>query len=148
MVLSATILRDTTFWIKDLIQDNITDPITRPAGQSFILTAYPQRAVTYPIITVKDLNTESTIPSGMQSEVFLNYQTFEIRIWARTIKEKNDLYDQIYDLFRINQIGTASESQAQNLHDLKFTSVVNIDEPGDGNPKSKIITIKYLYITQ
>ena len=53
---TTTFLADTIMLIRIEIQDNITDPIssTRPSSEKFVVTAYPQRGVSYPIITVVD----------------------------------------------------------------------------------------------
>lgn len=146
MVATATILRDVLFFLKNDFQNNITDPIssTRPAGEQFVMTSYPQRAVTYPIITIKDLNSEDVTQLGFQSEAMQHYVTMEIRIWARTVAQRDQITDSVYNRLRDNQIGISGTSQANDIHDFRLLSMTNIDE-ADG-PKSKILTIRYLFI--
>jgi hypothetical protein len=147
MVTSTNIIRDTIYFIKNKILNNITDPIAsnRPSTESFVMTSYPTKPVRYPLITIKDTNSEDIKILGLQSQAMHHYITMEVRIWARTVQERDTLTDSVYDKFRTSQIGASNTSQADNLHDFKILSMVNIDE-ADG-PKSKVIQIKYLYIS-
>ena len=146
MVESATIQRDTIFFIKDLLDGLVTDPISssRPANQKFILTAYPQRRTQYPVITIKLINQEAPIQLGFQAEAMPVVITAEIRCWGRTTKERDDMADSTFSVLRTNQIGSSGESQANDLHDLKLLSEVEVNEPN--GPKSKLLTISYLFI--
>lgn len=104
------------------------------------MTSYPRRDTTYPLITIKDINLESISPLGMQSEAMLITISIEVRIWARNTKERDVLADQIYHLLRTNQIGTSGTNQANDLHDFKMISSVNVDED---TIKSKVMTFEY-----
>jgi len=145
MVQSQTILRDTIFYVKDFLLDNITDPIssTRPSGQSFVLTAYPERDVVLPIITVKDTNSFNNGMLGFQSEASEHFIEIEIRIWARTNAERDKIADEIYQEIKDNQIGASGTSQANDIHDLRLLSSVNVDEP---KIRSKVMTFRFLFI--
>lgn len=148
MVSSVSILADTLYFLKSFLGggSGVTDPIssTRPAGQAFVMTSYPTRAVTYPLITIKDLNTNSGRALGLQSEAHFTTLTFEVRVWARNIKERDQLADSVYNKLKDNQIGASGTSQANDLHDFQLLSSVNVDEnPG---PKSKIMTIQYRFV--
>lgn len=146
MVSSTTILRDTLFFLKDYLDGEVTDPITRPTNEKFIMTSYPTRAVTYPIITIKDLNMESRMTLGFQSEASLVIIDMEIRIWANDTKTRDTISDQVFDKLRTNQIGTSGTSQANQLHDLRLLSSVNVDEV-DG-PKSKVMSFRFIFIAE
>src|SRR3990167_998389 len=145
MVQSQSILADTIFYVKDFLNSNITDPITRPGNEDFIMTSYPTRAVRYPIITIKDLNSNDLGALGLQSEASLYYIDMEVRVWGRNVKERDQLAQEIYNDLKNNQIGASGTSQANDLHDFRLLSMVNLSE-ADG-PKSKIITFRFMFIS-
>jgi len=94
MVVTATLLRDTLFFVKDLLDGNVTDPISasRASNQAFIMTSYPSRPVRYPLITIKDLSTDALITLGFQAEAQQMFITLEIRAWGRTTKERDEMF--------------------------------------------------------
>lgn len=144
---SSTFLADAIILIRDKLRSNITDPIvsSRPSTQSFVYTSYPQKGVTYPIITVVDRGVAQTRKLGMGSEGTLISLTLEVRIWARNIKERDELFDKVYDYLRNNQLDTGGLVEAQ-LFDFTLTSAVNISEPGEQGVKSKVCEIKFLFV--
>ena len=143
MVNWATIIADVLWYLRDFLASNISDPITRPSGERFVMTSYPSRAVTYPIITIKDMNSEDEGMLGFQSEAAKHYITIEIRVWVRTTKERDQMSDEIYQELKDNQIGTTGTSQAFDLHGLKLLSRININED---KIKSKVFQIQFLFI--
>lgn len=143
MVNSQTILGDTLFFVKDFLDSNISDPISRPSGHKFVMTSYPERPTRYPLITIKDINLDSN-PLGIQSEHQLINITLEIRVWGRTISERDKLSQEVIHDLRNNQIGSSGTFHANDLFDFKLLSAINLDEP-DG-PKSKILQINMIFI--
>jgi len=146
MVNSTNFIADIIYFIKNDLNSNVADPIsaTRKAGSSFIMTSYPQRAVDYPIITIKLIN-QSAKRAGMQTEAMDVIITLEIRIWARNQKEKDNISNLVYKRLRDIQFTATTGSVANNLHHYKLNSDVEIDEPGDGNPKSRILQVEYKF---
>ena len=144
MVQTITLLADTLYYVKNFISGNTTDPISRPSNESFVMTSYPTRPVRYPLITIKDTSSFDNGSLGFQSENSMFYIDIEIRIWARNVKERDTLAQEIYNDLKANQIGASGTSQANNLHDLKLISMVNIDE---SEVKSKIMTFRFLFIS-
>ena len=146
--MSTNILRDVIFYIKDFLDGQITDPLssTRPAQEKFIMTSYPQRPVRAPFITIKDINSFDSETLGLQSEAMRHYTDIEIRIWARNVQERDEMADSIYQLLKDNQIGTSGTSQAADLHDFKLLSMINIDDPNPPGIKSKILTLRFMFI--
>jgi len=142
---SATFVADTVNFIRDKLNSNITDPISHTGNEKFVLTSYPQRPVKYPIITVKDSAITQPIRLGMQSEGTAIVMTIEIRIWGRNVKERDELFDSVYDYLRTNQYG-GDDIIAANLHDFKLNSLVNVDELGESGIKSKVMEVQYLFI--
>lgn len=143
MVNSNTIIRDVVFFIKNFLSSNLTDPETsrRPANQQFIMTSYPSRPVTLPVVTIKDINSTSQ-NLGFQSEATWHEISIEVRVWGKTTKERDSLADLIYQLLKDNQIGASGTSQANDLHDFKLISSTNIDSE-EPTVKSKVMTFSY-----
>lgn len=142
MVSSATVLRDTIFTIKSFLSGNLPDSISnRPANQSFIMTSYPTRETTYPLITIKDTNSFDQTWLGLQSEAMAHYIEMEIRVWANNVKNRDDLAGSIYNIMRQNRFGAAGFTGSE-LHDMRLLSSVNVDDPS--GPKSKVMSYRFL----
>jgi len=145
---SATFLADAVNLIRNKLRTNITDPLvaSRAANEKFVLTAYPKRAVTYPIITVIDRGISQPQRLGMGSEGTAINITLEIRAWARNVRERDELFDEIYDYLRTNQLDATTGLVASNLLGFEMTSALNVDEEGDAGIKSKVIEVRFLFI--
>ena len=147
-VSSATFLADSIILIRDKLKTNITDPITssRPSGETFVRTAYPKRAVTYPILTVTDRGMVQPQRLGMASEGTLIMMDIEIRVWARNVAERDELTQQVYNYLRTNQLDTTTGLADSNLHDFTLSSVVNVDEEGEAGIRSKVCEYRFLVV--
>ena len=147
-----TFIKDIVIFLRDFLQSNITDPLgaSRPSGQKLVYTSYPTKSVTYPIITVKNINIEDTGRLGMQSEVRQAMMTIELRIWARNTKERDEMSQEIINDLRTNEFpaSTSGTSTFAGMHDFKLLSAIEIDEDkvGEETVKSKIIEIQYFLI--
>ncbi len=139
---SATFTADLVNYIRDLLNTNITDPLNRSLQERFVMTEYPRRKVSYPIITVTDMGTNQESPLGMGSQGTILRLGVEIRIWARNVKERDELFGSIHEYLRTNQL-VGDDITKANLHDFKLDSVVNVSED---NVKSKIMEVSYLFI--
>ena len=144
-ITASTFISDTVKFIRDDLDSNVTDPVSasRSGRERFVMTSYPQRPVLYPIITVVSENVFQVQRLGIRSEGIWFENTFEIRVWARNMKEKDDLTEKVLTRFRTNQFGGAGPSVDFGLHDLTVLSVIPVDEPGDGAIKSSVITISF-----
>jgi len=69
----------------------------------------------------------------------------EIRIWARNQKEKDDLANQVYKKLRDLQFTASTGSEVNGIHDFTLNSATEVDEPGEGNPKSRIMQVRYKF---
>ena len=143
----STFLADTVILLRDEILDNITDPISasRNSTQKFVITSYPRRNVTYPVVTVIDRGISDWRQSGMQSTISVQRLGIEIRIWARSHREKDELSQQVMDRLRSRVV---TFSSTEKLHGMKIDSMENVDEPGENGIKSKIINISFLEILE
>lgn len=144
-VSSSTFLSDTTILIRDDLLTNITDPLSssRTGNEKFVMTGYPQRAVRYPIITVVNTNIDTSARLGMQSVLHLTNIPLEIRVWARNVKERDELTQSVINRLRSTDLTT---SVPANLISFTVQSAVNVDEPGDAGIHSKVITVNYQFI--
>ena len=136
---SSTFIADLVNLIRDKLQSNITDPLSRA---KFVFTSYPQREVIYPIITVTDTGSRQEGKLGMGSQGTMIRLGVEIRIWARNVKERDELFDAVQNYLRTNQIAGDDLNDA-NLYDYSMDSVVNVSEP---DVKSKVMEVTYLYL--
>ena len=147
-VATNTFLSDSTIFIRDELRDNVTDPIAaaRAANEKFVMTAYPQRNVTYPIITVQNTDTSVLTGLGMQSELhWINIQ-LEVRIWARNVKERDQLTQEVINQLRDFELDNDGTVNA-GIFGFDFTSAVNIDESiGDASIRSKVIEFQYKFV--
>ncbi len=144
MVESATFIRDVLFFIKNELL-NISDPLSGRSSQSrFVMTSYPQRLVQYPLITIKLTNQEA-LPAGMQVTAMDVTINIEVRIWGRNQKEKDELANDCYKHLRDIQFTASTGSIAKNLHNFTLISSSELDEPGEDQPKSRILNIQYRF---
>ena len=145
MVSSDTFVRDTLYFLKNDLLTNITDPLVgvRDSKSSFIMTSYPQRPVQYPLITIKPTNFTAN-RSAMQSNNMDMQMIIEVRVWARNQKEKDQLFELVFSRLRKIQFAT-NGTQSNNLHDFKQSSAVDVDEDGDGTPKSRVMEVVYKF---
>lgn len=146
MTTRASLLKDVLFFLKNDLLSNIDDPIesSRKSNSKFIVTSYPKVEVQYPIITIKCTNIEAP-RAGMQTTALNTTLTLEIRIWARDEREKDTVYNQAMDRLANIQFTALTGSIANDLHDFRLLSSVEVDEPGDIGIKSRIIQIQYKF---
>lgn len=125
MVLSnATVLRDTLFQFKNFLSGAIADPISnRPSNQSFVMTSYPKRPTEMPMITIKDTNSTDVTWLGLQSESMMHQIDVEVRVWSKSVTQRDGIAGSVYNAIRTNRM----EFAGSNFHDLKLQSMVNID---------------------
>lgn len=144
----STFVKDTTIQLRNQLRDNITDPIsgTRPTGQKFILTTYPDESTVYPVITlqVTDINANSAL--GMQSVLHNTALPIEIRVWSQKVSQKDSLTQDVLNELRSIQHTITTGTVQAGLFDFKMLSAVNVDEPGQDGIKSKVMTVQYSYI--
>ena len=145
---SSTFIADTIILIRDKLRSNITDPLVgvRACTERFVMTSYPQRNVTYPIITVTDRGINQAGRLGMASEGTLISIDVEVRVWARNVRERDELSQQIYEYLRTNQLDTTTGLAESNLHDFSLMSAVNVDEIGEQAVKSKVMEYRFLVV--
>ena len=145
---STNFLSNAIILIRDKLKTNITDPISsiRPATEKFVMTSYPKRNVTYPIITVTDRGIIQPQRLGMASEGTVLTIDIEVRIWARNVVERDELTQQVYDYLRTNQLDATTGLSNSNLHDFSLQSAVNVEEGGEAGIQSKVCEYRFLLV--
>ena len=149
-IASATFLTDTITFVRDKLDANVTDPISgsRAGRDRFVMTSYPQRTVKYPIITVVDSGISDERRLGLQSEATFMVYNVEIRIWARNVKERDSLTQEVYTFLRTNQFDgpplTDGASVGFGLHDFALVGATNVNDfNGDASVRSKVLEFRY-----
>ncbi len=142
---NSTFIADTVNFIRDKLNSNITDPISSRSGSDrFVRTSYPKRSVVYPTITVVDNGSSQLARLGMRSEGTIMRIPLEIRIWARNVKERDELFDEVYQYLRTNQFSNDNINGA-NLHDFAMSSAVNVPSV---KIQSKVMEVSFLFIAE
>jgi hypothetical protein len=142
---ASTFITDTIKLVRDQLNTAITDPIaaSRSGRDRFVMTSYPQRPVKYPIITVTEDGFDQDRQLGMKSEATEITFPIEIRVWAKNVKQKDSLAQEVYDFMRTNQIEGSNKWVDEGLFDFNMTTSTNIDEDGNNAIKSKIMTYTF-----
>jgi len=147
---TSSLLSDCILAMRDFLVTNISDPLStaRPTGERFVMTSYPRRIVSYPIITVLG-SVLGDKQLGQQSEIRRVDIELQVRIWARNEKEKNTIYDEVYNDVKANQFPFSTTGTWDNLglQDFSLKSAVDLDEEGEEGCKSKIIKYGLFFIT-
>ncbi len=139
---SATFLADSVILIRDKLRTNIT------SVSSKVYTSFPKRGIVYPIITVVDRGITQPQRLGMGSEGTALNITIEIRIWGRNVKERDEIFDSVYDYLRTNQLDDGTGLVASNLNGFQLLSAVNVDDEGEEGIKSKVMEVGFLFISE
>ena len=145
MVISTNnFISDSTLLLRTIVSSGVTDPIsgTRPSNTQFVVTAYPEKTVAYPHISIQNTNISSR-KLGMASELSYCSIPMEIRVWALSIGKRDDLTEQTINTLRKAQYGAGSTSVPNELYNFDINSAVSVSEPGKGQPKSKVIQVQY-----
>jgi len=137
---SATFLSDTIILIRDKLKANISSINSR------VYTSYPKKDVIYPMISVTDRGIIQPSRLGMASEGTIITIDVEIRVWARNVKERDEIFQDIYQYLRTNQLDSDTGLADSNLHDFTLMSVVNIDESGEAGIQSKVMEVRFLIL--
>ena len=139
-VSSSTFLADTIILIRDKLKTNISSVNNR------VYTSYPSHDVIYPMISVTDRGIIQSQRLGMASEGTILNMTVEIRIWTKSVKDRDEITQEVYDYLRGNQLDATTGLSDSNLHDFSLSSAVNVDEEGTAGIRSKVCEYKFMVI--
>jgi len=130
-------------FIRDLLNTELTDPLTRAGNEAFVMSSYPGRDVRYPIITIKSEGTSQVARLGMRAESDFLLLNFEIRVWAKNERQKDELAEQVYTALRQNQTNTSTGTIDNCLFGFILNGIVDVDETGLPGIKSKVMSVSY-----
>ena len=148
----VSILHDVVIRMKQILASGITDPLSRGGGGStFILSSYPKRKVSYPVITINS-NFGPGTKLGMQSEGVMVPVNVYVDVWTTDVKQKDTLAGSIFNLLRTTQLGlngtVGSGTSLERLYDFNIRSMVDFDEPGKEGLHRKAMEFGYKYLTE
>lgn len=145
---SGSIPHDATLLLRAIIASGTTDPLsgTRATNGEFVMTSYPTRPVQYPIITVL-CSPAGTEPLGSNTESVEMSLNFEMRVWARNMKERDELLGGLMNTLRTSQKDASpiSGTEACGLYNMVMGETAPVDEPGVAGVKSMILPVSYKF---
>ena len=138
-------IKDGIFVIGSLLAESITDPqsTNRTSNEKFVLTAWPDRPVRYPVISVEqtELNSKSIGTKGLNSLTSIN---MEIMIFSKSTNERDILAGSIFAVMEQNQ----AVISASGLIDQRFYNITNMDDSGSQGLHKKLLGVKYSWPSQ
>jgi hypothetical protein len=98
MVDKSQLIQDTTIKLRDYLRANLTDPKGR-SGSEWIFTSMPRREVDKPFIVVEQDGLHGSAAHGVSGAVISDRPRVvkKIEVWARNMKERDELTGQILD---------------------------------------------------
>ena len=150
-IADQSILHDVVIRMKTLLASGITDPLSRGgAGSSFVMAAFPEKKVNFPIITVK-ANMGTSTKMGMYSEMAFIPVNVGLDVWTKSTKQRDEISGSIFNLLRTSEYDidatTGSGTILERLYDFKLLGTVDLDEPGKDGLHRKVINCRYNYVT-
>jgi hypothetical protein len=143
---ASTYITDSVLFVRDKLRANITDPLNRSgSGANWIFTAFPEQNPIYPIIVVRKTGGGETQRLGHQSSAQWCPITIEIRVYSKTVRERDSLAQAVHHYLRGIQLGTNSSTEYE-LFDFKLNSSVPVDEPGQSGIHSEVMECVYYAI--
>lgn len=110
---------------------------------SFVRTHWPERNTDYPMVSVS-VNANGNSKTGVSCSNFFNNCTAELRVWSKSIKQRDDIVDDVLTVLSRN-IGSACVDP-YNLFGLKLSNYNVIEEEGKWGVKQGIM--EYDFIVQ
>lgn len=142
----STYVSDSVLFVRDKLRAGVTDPLSRSgSGTEWIFSAFPDKNPVYPIITVRKTGGGASQRLGHQSQGQWCPVQIEVRVWARTVKERDTLAQAVHNLLRTVQLGTNSTDEYE-MFDFGLNSSVPVDEPGENGIHSEVMECVYYVI--
>lgn len=145
---SSRPIKDGVLLLKDLISGGIADPVSgnrTSTTSKFVMASYPKREVIYPLITISQ-NGMNGQRAGMNSEVMFDRMRFQVDVWAKDVKYKDEIAGSVIQVLRTSQDTATSGTQAFGLYDFRLINTTDIDDPDIEGVHRKVIEFDYLYI--
>lgn len=143
MVNTGSVLRSSITYIRSVLASGVTDPIsaTRASDSSFVVTNFPEKSVNYPIIVIStELGASSKL--GLYSEGLKTSLRLSVDIHSKTVKQRDQLSDDVFHHLRTTQSGTKSN----NLYDLRLLATQSQNEMGREGIHRRTLEFSYLFL--
>jgi len=141
-VSSASIIGDIVIKLKTLLTTNL--------ASGTVYTAYPHKSVDYPYITITHAGfRDEHVAIG--TEYKRAFITVRIEVWSQSTKERDEIWDDIYDELRHHYItldGSGDSITSIRLFDPVILSCMDIDTDsprGSGHIHRKISEIQFTF---
>jgi hypothetical protein len=140
-----TLIHDKTLYLRGLLASGVSDPLgtgTRVSGIGFVMTNFPEREASYPLITIR-LEPKSSQTLGVFSNVSKIDLTAEVQIYCKNAKQRDQLTDSVVEALRVNDSGCT----VNNLVGFDLQRSTTIDEPGKDGLHRRILEFGYFFVT-
>jgi len=144
-VSSSSIIGDIVTKIATFLQSSLTDPRSSRTDSTWVYPSFPDVDVEYPIVSVTHAGSSDSWTSigTVYKEVIV---TVQVDVFSKSTKERDQVWDEIYDDLRDNFISTIAGGY--NLVDMVLLSCFNMDElapKGAGNIHRKVARINFTF---
>lgn len=147
-VSSTSIVSNIVTDIRDHLQTNCTDPRASRTVTQWILTAYPNVRVQYPVVIVQQAG-GSDVWGSIGSENKIVSIMLNIEVWSDSTKERNTVWDDVYDELRTHYttVDAGGDSiTGYGMHNMRLVSLTDVETPYGKthiHRKMGIISFKY-----
>ena len=150
---SSSIIHDAITKLADFLQNNLTDPRasrTHPNG-TWVFPSYNEQRVEWPIVSLEHSGgMDEFLAIGSENKnVGIN---IELTVQTDSIKQRDEVWDDIYDTLRTHWTTTDTNSDSMRsigFSDCVVTFVHNVNTKaryGDGNIHWKVAEIHLEYV--
>lgn len=146
-VTDANLISNTTVELRNLLINNLTDPVTRTGTSRLVMTSFPERDVQYPFVVVTVNNV--TADAGPMSST-AKYFTIkaDVEVLAKDMPGLDSLTDQCLDALRTEQYTASTGLRALELHNFSVVGMAFVPrQSGTQEPHRKIITVQFQHHT-
>ena len=143
MVSRSTLTNSVTTFIRDVLRQNLSDPLGTRSGSEWIYKSRPEeREIDPPIVLI-------TCDEASYSQLTIDRDNpmidrprirLDIRVWARKISHRDELADSIASILSNPSSSDGTTTIAQNQ--LVFKSITMRDEDGFISGFPKVLRIK------
>ena len=152
---TASFIHDSVILLRNLLASGITDPVSASRSGTdsrFIMTSFPQHSVLYPLITIKQLGMVDIERMGMSTEQKRLYARYEVDVWSKSTKQRDEIAGSVYNVLRTNQLGIENNISGTVVEGLYNFQLINMFDRVEGEKERekihrKVLEFSYVYIT-
>lgn len=152
VVAGSRLIHSASLVLRSLIASGTTDPLgsDRAATSPFVMTAYPQRNVQYPVVVIntRRVNSERL---GVSTSGTIDTIHADVDVFSRTVRERDVVADNIFDALRTSQFDVNASrgtgTLPYGLWDFNLVSETAFDEEGPEGLHRKVLGFQYKFVT-